>query len=1068
MATYTITTGTPGAPVDYAALGTRVNGDVYNLNGGYLLVDCDTRYGLGGAAAAAFGNIAGSASLGGTIEFRSTKVRLIPYNTGTGNVPAADTVISQGGASGKLIGVYAALNAAPTAAAAAMPASGYIKVRAWNSTSYAAGALTGLGATATAADGPGWIECVGLDSQTVSINRLNSFLARGDYYTFQGVTTTGANTGSYQLPTNGSAVVYCPGVEVETAVGSGIYEFYPCAGSRTALAASIATDAVRGKVCWVAASTGLVRFGNDGTNSTGGYTPVAGCKIRVANVFFTCCIAAASVNVLPNATLATRYEFATTGGGVIDIENASCNWYLNFAQSFSVRLVNTFTFEALILTETASPIAWSNVGVGQTAANSQFALTMGLNFAGGTITKAAWSRAAQASSGNYVNSWADCSGFVVTDERMFSLTKAVNSVAGSVSLTRVVDSAWVRPVLGGGRVVEVTCTDVAFTDVVYYDHPATITTSAVPFFAFDISANCLNCTFDGLSFGGLTLCQPYSGVLSVGSAGCTNTKLRNLGTDTAPLDLGGAQVNGTYTQATTTATITTPTPHDLLVGSSVYVLISSNTAIITVGLKTITAVGSTTTYSFVCLTGSTTGTVVYYPVVSGTVVSLTLGAAANDVRVQRVYTNRTRVGLVSGDNSSNRILFENVWGDPVNGHILPELNAVMRGVRASASLAQQTSVYGTHFIDYYTTGTPANLAAVAWARATTVATVTSTAHGLRTGDSVVVEVTSAVAAIVLGVKAITATTADAFTFTCLNAGAASGTLTFTPLNGRVAIQMNEPTAATASQVTLTNGSAFTSAGTLYMPVIGHQADFTIPANIRGHGAFPIAEAVMAGGTLANYQVTYSLDNGTTYHNLYYPRPGGSGSSAAVTFTVTSGTGVEIGDYAWGTGVAPNARVTNVVGNTVTVNIANTAAVSGVIGFNHLPFETVANANVGFSLKVRIKTATTNATAISSLFFYTYATASNLGATYDLDTINLTLTGLQPGSDIVILNAGTSTERVDVDSNAGSSYVYTYATLGSVDIGVFKAGYVPFYIRGYALSTSDATLPVAQVYDRNYS
>ena len=337
MATYTVTTGTAGSPVDYAALGTRVNGDIYNINGGYLLVDCDSRYGLGGATAAAFGNIVGSAALGGTIEFNSTKVRLIPFNTGTGNVPANDTVISLGGASAKLMGVYSALNVAPTAVAAAMPASGYIKVRAWNSVAYTAAVLTGIGATATAADGPGWLECVGLDAQTATINRLNTFTVRGDYYTFQNVTTTGANSGTYQLPTNGSAVVYCPGVEVETAVASGVYEFFPCAGSRTALAASIATDAVRGKVCWIAAGTGLVRFGHDGTNSTGGYTPVSGCKIRVPNIFFTCCVAAAVVNILPNATLATRYEFATTGGGVIDIDKASINWYCNFAQAFDIK-----------------------------------------------------------------------------------------------------------------------------------------------------------------------------------------------------------------------------------------------------------------------------------------------------------------------------------------------------------------------------------------------------------------------------------------------------------------------------------------------------------------------------------------------------------------------------------------------------------------------------------------------------------------------------------------------------------------------------------------------------------
>lgn len=90
-----------------------------------------------------------------------------------------------------------------------------------------------------------------------------------------------------------------------------------------------------------------------------------------------------------------------------------------------------------------------------------------------------------------------------------------------------------------------------------------------------------------------------------------------------------------------------------------------------------------------------------------------------------------------------------------------------------------------------------------------------------------------------------------------------------------------------------------------------------------------------------------------------------------------------------------------------------------------------------------------------------STTVNSGAT-------LTLTGLEPGSDIVILDAGTTTERVNVDANAGTSYAYNYTATGSVDIGVFKVGFVPLYIRGFTLTTSDASLPIDQIPDRNYA
>jgi hypothetical protein len=85
-------------------------------------------------------------------------------------------------------------------------------------------------------------------------------------------------------------------------------------------------------------------------------------------------------------------------------------------------------------------------------------------------------------------------------------------------------------------------------------------------------------------------------------------------------------------------------------------------------------------------------------------------------------------------------------------------------------------------------------------------------------------------------------------------------------------------------------------------------------------------------------------------------------------------------------------------------------------------------------------------------------------------LTLTLTGLKTGSDIVILTAGTETELVNVDQNSGTTYAYgyTYTPSTYIDVGVFKAGYVPFYVRSYLLASTNASLPIAQVADRNYT
>ena len=92
-----------------------------------------------------------------------------------------------------------------------------------------------------------------------------------------------------------------------------------------------------------------------------------------------------------------------------------------------------------------------------------------------------------------------------------------------------------------------------------------------------------------------------------------------------------------------------------------------------------------------------------------------------------------------------------------------------------------------------------------------------------------------------------------------------------------------------------------------------------------------------------------------------------------------------------------------------------------------------------------------------------------GATTNVSSaISLTLTGLQVGSDIVILDAGLTTIRVQVDSHPSNTYIYNFTAPGNVDIGVIKQGYVVSYIRGFALPLANTSIPITQTFDRNYS
>lgn len=1068
--------------------------DEYLINGGYLTIDQHTRYGTNQNPYAALTSVTLSASLGGTIEFNSTLVRLIPFDGATGNVPALGTTIVGGtsGASGILLGIYSALNAAPTTAGAANPATGFVLVRQWNSIAYQDNeTLAALGsALVNGTDHPGWLEIVGAETFLMTVNRLNTFKVRGDWYDFMGVTTDGTRATTYQIPSNGAGATanYYAGVEVSTqadktitaaswSAGSATYtatshgfvvgqrvtvsgatptaynvkdvaitavtsntftlpivadpgtwssgglayafEFYPCAGSLAATAAAIATDAVRGKVCWIAAGSGLLRFGHDGTNSTGGYIPPSGLRIRIPNIFFVNCVAATpTVNVLPNATLATRYEFSTTGGGVIDIDKASIGWYMNINQPYSCALTHVGILTAMVLTECASAIAWVNVNVGQEAANTQVALTMSLCFAGGTMIDCKWFRAAQAGASAYVINLTDVSGLTVTNEHARSLVKAANATIGTHNHVRVRNSSWISPVLGGGRAFLTTCTDVTYTDTVYYDAPSGTTITTIPMYAWEIGTACVRCTFDGLTFGGLTLVQPYSGLLSILAAGCEEIKLRNIGTYASPLDMGGARQDAVaWTRVTTTATAT-KVAHGLKTNDIIYVLISSDVAAITVVAKTVASAPTADTFTFVCLNaGAASGTLSYYPVMAGTLVVIAAAAAANDVRVQRCYVPHLRTNIITGDNSTKNLLLENIFGDYINPPLTPELNAEFKGLASLPVFTAQTSVYGTHWFSNWICEVSPNMAAQSWTRATTTATVTSTDHGLRTGLLINVSVTSSAAAIVLGQKTVTVLTKDTFTFTCLNAGSASGTLTFAPLHGKFAILMNEATADTADQYTIdAGGAAFTSAGGLYMPTVSDQITFITPDYVLGHLNFPIAEAVMAGGTIGNYDITYAIDTGSGYSsfkNLYYPRPGGGGSNGSTNVTMTSTTGVAAGDYVWGTNIAPNAKVVSITdGTTVVVDIANIGVVSGVLRFNQMPSEGTIP-STGFKIKIRIKTSTANATAITSLYFFLGSTATERAYEYPLDPVTIRVTSKDASTSAVIAST-----RVYLEADSG--------------------------------------------------
>lgn len=201
------------------ATGTRTAGEAWTMNDGAVLtIRTDTRWHAKSPASmtGSIGATSISATQGGGLLIDSTNVRWMPYDTGSGNIPAIGTSITQGAVTGILLGVWANYTSAPSAVGVAMPTTGYLKFREVTGGTFSVGALVGIGANATAPDRQGWIEIVQEQAVANTVPRLGYFRTRGGWFVLDQV-TNGVAGQIIQTPTNGGgAGTLTPAVWIES------------------------------------------------------------------------------------------------------------------------------------------------------------------------------------------------------------------------------------------------------------------------------------------------------------------------------------------------------------------------------------------------------------------------------------------------------------------------------------------------------------------------------------------------------------------------------------------------------------------------------------------------------------------------------------------------------------------------------------------------------------------------------------------------------------------------------------------------------------------------------------
>lgn len=515
------------------ASGTRANGDSVTLTAACTFtVRTDTRYMPTAGTALAF---LGSTTIarGSKFLIDGTKVRWLAYTGGSGNVPTSGTTITQGGVSGVMLGVWTDLTAAASTAGSAMPASGFIKFRDVSGGTFSAGALTGISATASGADVTGWIEVCFLTAASVtSAPNGEGLVATGAWFDLG--TTSGTAGQTFQTPANGGgANTVCHGIQIETTPGSGVYEWYPALLSGDKWTSTFMSTDVRSKFCQNV-SGGLVRIGSDGTNTIG-YLPPAGCKVRIPNIIIR------TVNNLTPASNSTpgsitRWSCGPGAAAKLNFDKVSAEWTFSSTAAKSVTVTNSI-FEHVMSISDAATVDLSNSCASAyiTTAATRMAFTRcnsvkldGLK----AICKTAYilGNIAFDTSKNIVGTG--------TEVIVLGAASTNNTAIRFVNTDTVTFTS--LKLKGGAVNATILNSNFKFTNTDYCDRTiGTVSTSQpTSLFAFNYSSNI---TIDGLTFGEngtVADTHIYGFLVSAGSNGSDNVRVRNIGSATTPLNCG--------------------------------------------------------------------------------------------------------------------------------------------------------------------------------------------------------------------------------------------------------------------------------------------------------------------------------------------------------------------------------------------------------------------------------------------------------------------------------------------------------------------------------------------------
>lgn len=1021
----------------------------------------------------------------GKFIWDSTNTRWLAYNSGSGNVPAIGTTISQGGVSGYLLGVWASKTVAQTAVGAAMPATGFIKFREVTGGTFAAGALTGIGASATGADVQGWLSLPHDAAANFTIPRLGEHRARGGRFFLEN--TNGSVGQIFQVPTDGSAAFLAPGLWIETGVATDQYEYWPSlygstngwahqhigeaqgsSDARQKFLKAVAGGQLQMGEAYTQASTYASLAAQAGTYAGIAYSATYTRTNNVIEVFY-----ASGHLLVAGQQIGLDFTSGAATDGTFTVVDILSPYHITVASTGADTSGNVTVRPGVTVTFTAHGL---NIGD-----------QVYCDFTSGSGVDGTYTIYAVPSANTYLISYPH--------------TAAITS--GNVSCLHTVVVTFTAHGMAVGNKVYLDFTSGTGVDGEY-------TIYAVP----DANTYRVNMAHSATTSGNVTMRRQIGLVVEAGRRTWIPS---NIVHEVAT----GARATNTAPNATIASRpewVTTAAGAidlEYVYGCSGYLSLTQaysarirNCAF----FDSINLVEIATALDVDNLHTSMAGALDLIPL---SITSCFAGGLVENGRFERGNTpgasdhacSVTYCNDITIDSCQFGIIqYARSSGKPVSALYCSGValnNSRIINGDIAASVSSGFEINDLDYCDRYTGRTNGTSGSQAINLAGG-AMVDAVVNGLTFGFGGTIEdchplsyLVSLGATTGVKVRNIGSRSAPVNTGTWAKNAYSLNTLIYSVGNwSNAAIQRVYVSAARTGLLQTTN----TDSGALIESVfagdgrnLGTMAAQAVNITALNQRAKGVLFGPSANGQTSVYgthwadfflgsgygQVMLEMNEPTVETAPYFSMVSGAAkynSSGGILMGTIGDQGIwEMPYFALGHTGFPSAHAVTMSGGTIgnyTLEFQYDIG-SGwngtwtVLSAANLAAITVDPA-VGFKLKIRITTTATNTTAITKITLWTRTTPAAQDNLYPLDRNTITFTGLPTGCDMVVLEAGTTNVLYQLDEWAGTTLSYTYSGADTVDVGFIKPGYVPLYIRNLALTTTDSSIPVALSPDRNYA